>query len=247
MIHRNLIAGAALLLIGLVASTARSDEPKPGEQVARETTVKTEGGEVTIRYWLYLPAEYRSTDKYPFVLFLHGAGERGTDMELVKVWGPPRLVKEGKDFPFILVSPQCPLGEWWNIEALDQLVQKLRSELPIDTRRCYVTGLSMGGFGTWRLLARNPDLFAAAVPICGGGDEKDAAKLVDIPIWAFHGDQDTAVPLEASQKMVNAIKEAGGTKVKLTVYEGVGHNSWSPTYNNPEVYEWLLGHVKSAE
>lgn len=238
---------AALLLVGMTVSVSRADDPKPGEQVAQQTTVTTSNGEITVRYWLYLPEDYSADTKYPFVLFLHGAGERGTDMELVKVWGPPLQVKEGKDFPFILVSPQCPADQYWDIEALDQLVQRLSSDLPIDPRRRYVTGLSMGGFGTWRLLARNPQLFAAAVPVCGGGDVVDAGKLVEIPIWAFHGDQDQAVLLEESQKMVDAVKKAGGTKVKLTVYEGVGHNSWSPTYDNPEVYEWLLSHQKSAE
>jgi predicted peptidase len=179
------------------------------------------------------------------VLFLHGAGERGSDLELVKKWGPPRQVAEGKELPFLLISPQCPENEPWNVGALEKLVESVAAEFPVDSGRIYVTGLSMGGYGTWHLLARRPDLFAAGVPICGGGNPADAESLKEIPIWAFHGDQDAAVPLSKSQEMVTAIQKAGGKQVQLTVYPGVGHNSWSPTYDNPDVYQWLLGQKRA--
>jgi predicted peptidase len=238
---------AAITVTGSDApeGSSESGSAEPGKQVARETTVMTEKGEVTVRYWLYMPKETKSDVAQPLVLFLHGAGERGTDMELVKKWGPPLQAEEGKELPFVVISPQCPEGENWNIEAMGKLVDHVATELPINKQRIYATGLSMGGYGTWMLLAARPELFAAGVPICGGGDPKSADTLARIPIWAFHGDQDTAVPLIRSQEMVDAIEKAGGTRVKLTIYPGVGHNSWSPTYDNPEVYQWLLSQQRS--
>jgi predicted peptidase len=126
-------------------------------------------------------------------------------------------------------------------------VDQLAEQLPVDRHRLYVTGLSMGGYGTWGLLAARPELFAAGVPICGGGETEQAAVLTEIPIWAFHGDQDAAVPLQRSQEMADAIQQAGGKQIRLTVYPGVGHNSWSPTYDNPEVYQWLLAQRRPSK
>jgi predicted peptidase len=218
----------------------RSEDAQPGKQVAQQYSYQTaNNSQVTIRFWLYLPEDYKESQKFPLVLFLHGAGERGEDLEAVKKWGPPKLVAEGKHFPFILVSPQCPARQWWDVDALAKLIDHLSKSYQVDTQRIYVTGLSMGGFGTWAILAKYPQLFAAAVPICGGGDPKTAETIKDIPIWAFHGDQDNVVPLRRTQEMIEAIEKAGG-KPRLTVYPGVGHNSWSPTYANEEVYQWML-------
>jgi predicted peptidase len=174
------------------------------------------------------------------MLFLHGAGERGDNLELVKVWGPSKLVLAKPDFPFVLVSPQCPAGERWNVDHLDQLLDYAITQYNVDPERVYVTGLSMGGQGTWALVAKSPHKIAAAIPICGGGDPATAAALIDVPIWAFHGDADEVVNIEQSRRMMSAILAKGGKKFHMTTYAGVGHNSWSPTYANPQIYEWLL-------
>lgn len=227
-----------------------AESPAPGKQVAQELEVKIEGNEPEqLGYWLYLPTDYKADgEKKPLLLFLHGAGERGTDLNKVKVHGPPKLVPT-KELPFIIVSPQCSTGVWWNasekLAALTQLLTKIETEYNVDPTRIYCTGLSMGGFGTWSLVAQHPHKFAAAMPICGGGDPMQAAALTSTPIWAFHGDKDGAVPLKRSEEMVAAVKEAGGD-VKLTIYPGVGHDSWTETYNNPEVYTWLLSHQLKA-
>ncbi len=191
----------------------------------------------------YLPADFGADrDRHwPLLLFLHGAGERGADIAKVKMHGPPKLIEAGRDFPFVIISPQCPEGEWWNIVALAGLIERLCAELPIDQERIYLSGLSMGGFATWAMAIQHPDRYAAILPVCGGGDPHRARVLRDVPVWAFHGDADRVVVIERSREMVEAIKAAGGSP-RFTVYEGVGHDAWSATYENPAVYEWLLSH-----
>ena len=200
---------------------------------------------VTIEYLLYLPADYDKSDaKWPLILFLHGAGERGDDLRQVEVHGPPKIVKQ-KDMPFIIVSPQCPKGSWWpkQNEVLINLLDDIVSRYNVDESRIYLTGLSMGGYGSWSLGCDHPERFAAIAPICGGGEPFFARKLKNTPVWAFHGAKDNVVGLKKSEEMVNAIKKAGGD-VKLTVYPQAGHDSWTETYNNPELYEWFLKHSK---
>ncbi len=200
---------------------------------------------VTTKYLLYLPDQYRASKaKWPLMLFLHGAGERGDDLSKVAVHGPPKLVStEGRAFPFVLVSPLCPANDWWSgalqIAALGKLLDDVVSRYRIDRTRIYVTGLSMGGYGTWSLAQQFPKRFAAIVPICGGGDPAKAASIAQVPTWVFHGAQDKVVPLKRSQEMVRALKRAGG-KPKFTVYPEAGHDSWSAAYSNPALYEWLL-------
>lgn len=205
--------------------------------------------EASLSYLLALPEDYEknSETEYPLVLFLHGMGERGNDLELVKVHGPAKLAEE-KSFPFILVSPQCPLEfrySTWEIylDDLVALIDDVAEKYRVDQKRMYVTGLSMGGFGTWELAKRYPDRFAAAAPICGGGSVKGIERLKNVAVWAFHGAKDDVVPLEESEKMVNALREVGGN-AKLTVYPEAYHDSWTDTYNNPEFYSWLLSHRK---
>lgn len=245
MSHQAIRLLSVAVLLGS-ACVASADEPAPGKQVAQSIPVKLTSGnavaEGSLHYWLFLPENYSKDKKFPLMLFLHGAGERGdNNLPLVKVHGPPKLVESTrKDFPFIVVSPQCPKGSWWNTEHLFKLLDEVEAKYSVAKDQVYVTGLSMGGYGTWKLIAEQPKRFAAAIPICGGGDPKTADQLVDLPIWVFHGDKDGAVKLEQSEKMVHAIKEAGGKLVKLTVYPGVGHDSWTETYNNQEVYDWLL-------
>lgn len=200
---------------------------------------------VTFDYLLYLPQNYQKKDSWPLMLFLHGAGERGDDLELVKLHGPPKMVETGKDFPFILVSPQCEPKRWWQPIELTALLDEIVAKYKVDQDRVYVTGLSMGGFGTWTLAAYTPNRFAAIVPICGGGEPYRTRQYPHLPVWAFHGDKDTVVPAQRSRNMVEALGKHGGN-AKLTIYPQAGHDSWTETYNNPELYKWLLEHKRAT-
>jgi len=207
----------------------------------------------TIRadYLLYLPEGYgEGEESWPLILFLHGAGERGDDVRKVTMHGPPKLVStEGRRLPFVIVSPQCPEDAWWTdelqIDTLSGLLDEVVARYRIDEDRIYVTGLSMGGFGTWRLAAAYPDRFAAIAPVCGGGNPNDAARISHLPVWVFHGAKDTVVLVKDSEQMVEALKAAGG-EVKFTVYPEAEHDSWTATYGNPELYAWFLGHRRGG-
>ncbi|HEX5444020.1 MAG TPA: prolyl oligopeptidase family serine peptidase, partial [Pirellulales bacterium] len=185
--------------------------------------------------------------KWPLILFLHGSGESGDDLNKVKIHGPPKIVETKHDFPFIVVSPQSS-RRGWNVDALKGLLDEVLADYRVDRNRVYLTGLSMGGFGTWSLAAAYPDTFAAIAPICGGGNPSEAKRLKDLPIWVFHGAKDPAVPLQRSQDMVDALKAAGADEknLKFTVYPDAGHDSWTETYNNPELYKWLLSHQRGG-
>jgi predicted peptidase len=204
-----------------------------------------------LQYLLYLPEAYvDSTNTWPLLLFLHGAGERGNDLNKVKVHGPPKLVGQGSNhFPFVIASPQCPAEDWWTsdlqVATLDALLDDIVDSYRIDEDRVYVTGLSMGGFGTWHLACEYPERFAAIAPVCGGGEPGLAPRIAHLPVWAFHGGKDTVVPPEQSQAMVAALKDAGGEPT-LTIYPEAGHDSWTATYANPALYEWLLAHNRMA-
>jgi predicted peptidase len=192
-----------------------------------------------IDYLLFLPQGYeQSKQRWPLMMFLHGSGESGTNLAKVKTHGPPKVVESKPDFPFILVSPQSA-GRGWNSDTLNALLDDVIRKYRVDKSRVYLTGLSMGGYGTWSLAAAHPEKFAAIVPICGGGNPADAKKLVGLPIWVFHGAKDPTVPVQRSREMVEAIKAAGGN-VKLTEYPEAGHDCWTETYDNPELYTWLL-------
>ena len=211
-------------------------QPSPGQQSAGTLD---RPAQVKLDYLLYLPSGYDSEPSWPLLLFLHGAGERGDDLELVKKHGPPKRIAQGKEFPFIVVSPQCPAGRWWQPQELVVLLDEIAENYRVDQDRIYVTGLSMGGFGTWALAAYSPDRLAAIVPICGGGERYWARMFAHVPAWVFHGAKDPAVPLERSETMVESVKKQGG-EAKLTVYPEAGHDSWTETYDNPELYQWLL-------
>ena len=221
-------------------------DPAPGKQVAQSVEVKTESGEAkTIHYWLFLPQNYDAKTKAPLLLFLHGAGERGDQLDFVKKHGPPKIVESKPEFPCITVSPQCAAGSRWTPKELTQLLDAVQKQHAVDESRVYLTGLSMGGFGTWSLAAAAPERFAAIVPICGGGNPETAEKFKDIPCWVFHGAKDTAVKQDQSDRMVEALKKAGGAP-KYTIYPEAGHDSWTETYNNPELYHWLLAQKKTS-
>ena len=198
--------------------------------------------EGSLKYLLYVPDAYnRTPTKWPLVLFLHGAGERGDDLELVKKHGPPKLIAQGREFPAIIVSPQCPKETWWpdHVAALEALLDEIVARYRVDEDRIYVTGISMGGFGTWALAFDQPQRFAALGVICGRGDPAKAALLKHVPIWVFHGAKDQTVPLKDSQDMVEALQAAGGSP-KFTVYPDAGHDSWTRTYEDPAFWEWLF-------
>jgi predicted peptidase len=203
---------------------------------------------LSCKYLLFLPEGYgRQQKRWPLMLFLHGAGERGDDLNKVKVHGPPKIVEKQKGFPFIVVSPQCPEDDWWTkrTEVLINLLDDIVARYDVDTERIYLTGLSMGGYGSWALASEYPDRFAAVVPICGGGNRIMSIFLKDMPIWAFHGAKDGVVPVEESRDLVEAINARGGN-AKLTIYPEANHDSWTETYNNQEVYDWLLEHRRAS-
>lgn len=196
-------------------------------------------------YLLFLPEGYETQEKWPMIMFLHGASERGSNLDDVKRNGVARVVEEKPNFPFIVVSPQCPRNEYWTLPQLSALLDRARASYHVDLDRVYLTGLSMGGYGTWHLAAAQPQRFAAIAPICGGGNPNEACNLKNLPVWAFHGAKDRIVPISESEKMVTALKACGGN-VKFTVYPEAGHDSWTQTYNNPELYDWFLQHRRQS-
>lgn len=223
-----------------VAEPQRQPAPAIGRVHTFERTV-------SLRYLIYLPTGYDDSEaRWPVVLFLHGAGERGDDINRVKIHGPPKRIEQGASFPFILVAPQCPADRWWSVDALDGLLDQIVKDHRVDEDRIYVTGLSMGGFGTWELAMTFPDRFAAIAPVCGGGNDVPIriARLKKLPIWVFHGAKDQVVPLSQSQKMVDALKAVDGN-VRFTIYPDAGHDAWSETYDNPEFYDWLMSQRRS--
>lgn len=235
-------------MCSLVAATFLSpspslfaEEPAPGKQVEQKFDL---GDDKSIEYLLYLPEDYDPAKPHAFMLFLHGRGESNGPLSLVKKWGPPRMADAGQKMQFIIASPQCPRSTFWSQAGeqakLVELLAHLEKTYAIDPTRMYLTGLSMGGYGSWTLAASHPDKFAAVVPICGRGNAADAEKLKDVPIWAWHGLADSVVKPAGTEAIVNAIREAGGDKVIYTSLEGIGHNSWSAAYATPQIYSWML-------
>ncbi|MCK5175736.1 MAG: prolyl oligopeptidase family serine peptidase [Planctomycetes bacterium] len=253
-----LLAAVVVVLAGCQIAAASPNASKPdnpksktGQQAQsfKKTITKT----IASKYLHFLPEAYGKSDKegdekWPLMMFLHGAGERGNNLELLKKLGPPKIVETDKDFPFIVVSPQCPKESWWPAEEelLINLLDSIIEKYDVDPDRVYLTGLSMGGYGTWHLGCAYPDRFAAIVPICGGGSKILACKLKYVPVWAFHGAKDSTVPLRESQDMVDRLKKCGGD-VKLTIYPEAGHDSWTETYDNPQLYKWLLSYRKEKK
>ena len=200
-----------------------------------------------LKYLLYEPADAADSEagkRWPLVVFLHGGGEGGDDLETVKKHGLPKLIEAGQDFPFFVVSPQNPSKtQFWDDQQLIRLVDEIASSHPIDPSRIYLTGLSRGAFGAWRLAIQNPDRFAALVPISGGGPLPYVKRIKDLPVWVFHGEKDTVIPVNESRRLVEELKNSG-SNVKFTTYPDASHDAWTETYENPDLYEWMLQQKK---
>lgn len=249
--HRNLARGllVAVVLGALVATTAAA--PAAATQDAKtgflKKTFKNKDGSES-PYVVFVPASYDGTKDYPVILFLHGAGEtKGGSKQPVEVGIGPAIKKREKDFPFICVIPQSE-KRTWRADSDDgqramAILDTVMKDYKCDSNRQYLTGLSMGGFGTWSNAAAYPDRWAAIVPICGGGNVADAPKIKHIPCWCFHGDKDTAVKVDLSRTMIDALKKAGGMP-KYTEYPGVAHNSWDMAYAEKDLFPWLLEQKK---
>lgn len=195
-----------------------------------------------LRYRLFTPTQLEQTDAdFPLVVFLHGAGERGDDNRRQLRHGVADFIdaKNQQQRPCYVLAPQCPRRVYWDTDQLLALIESIRDRHRVDTDRIYVTGLSMGGFATWHMLATRPELFAAAVPICGGGQPQDAAKFAHVPLWAFHGDADRTVPVDQSRQMILAVEEAGG-RPKYSEYPGGNHNAWTRTYADAKMHAWMF-------
>jgi len=253
----------------LLLSTSMELGADAGPYVEKKVTITSDkGSEETYSYRLLPVEKPEAGKKYPLVLFLHGAGERGSDNVNQLQYFPRHIAKPDlrAKFPAYVVAVQCSEGKQWvqvpwgdkkstpmaekpgeqMRQAIAALLKTVKEE-PIDTRRIYVTGLSMGGYGAWEIASRHPEWFAAAAPICGGGDERQAAKLAGVAIWAFHGAKDGAVPVERTRQMVEAIKAAGG-KPKYTEDPNGGHNVWDPAYQDPEgLLPWLFSQMREKE
>ena len=248
-----------VLLFGslLVAACSKDHEPAPSqtdeegnpstEQPADLFTPRTTGittqtvsGDIgnVKDYLLYIPDTYNEakTYKWPLVIFLHGIGEIGTDVNVLKYTGLPKVVK-GKQF--VMLAPQCT-SSWWNTNVLQKFLDQVIKKYHVDSSRIYLTGLSMGGYGAWDWSEHYPQQFAAVVPICGGGTVSLACSLKDVPVWAFHNADDPTVNVQNSRDMVNAIKACGGKLIKYTENATGGHNAWTKAYADSTLYEWML-------
>lgn len=215
----------------------------------KSMSFKCNNGDFTFGYYLYCPQNCNE-EKLPLIVFLHGAGERGngtTELEKVNVHGLPKYLNEGKEYPAIILAPQCPQGIVWSnlIFSLKELIDNIIESYNVDTDRVSITGISMGGFGTWEMGISYPELFSAIAPVCGGGMSWRCENLKNTPVWAFHGDVDDVVPLKNSVEMVDAVNKVGGN-AKLTIFHNVGHNSWEETYTSTNVVDWLISKSKSV-
>lgn len=255
------------LLMTLASLLAADPAPEDVIQAYEDRTIVYSGGpyaDETFHYRLLKPAKIEPGKKYPLVLFMHGAGERGNDnikqLTYLPTWLAEPALREKYDC-FVLV-PQCRAKRWWTIPralrkdkdanpldpatadvgVAEAILKKTLADEPIDQQRIYLTGISMGGYGSWALAAHHPKLFAAVAPVCGGGNVANAEQLKDIPLWVFHGGADGVVPPDQSRQMIEAIKKAGGSP-RYTEFDGVGHDSWTPAYRETDVLKWMFEQV----
>jgi len=202
---------------------------------------------IPINYLLYLPENYATdtTHKWPLIIFLHGSGESGSDIEKVKTHGPPKMIAAGRQFPCIVMSPQAgPSMNGWEPELVIKLIRYIKNKYRVDKERVYLTGLSMGGYGTWNIAMKYPTEFAAIVPICGGGDMDNIGQLRNMPVWCFHGAKDEVVKPKESIRLIDTLKKFN-PNTKLTIYPEAGHDSWTEAYNNDSLFNWLFAQKRS--
>jgi len=230
-----MVRTSALLLAA--SSLALADNQTP-QSYSGDFVIK-----VSYHYLLSQPEGYEADakKKWPLVIFLHGSGERGNDLEKIKRHGPPKLIAAGQKFPALIASLQCGPDYLWNPHGVKAVTDHLIKTERIDTSRIYLTGLSLGGFGTWETALEYPDTYAAIAPICGGAGVRwiMTERIQHLPCWIFHGEKDGVVPPEFSIRMHDALQKISAP-VKLTIYPGVGHDSWTPTYANPDFWAWLF-------
>ena len=227
---------AATLAFCTASLALAAPAPVKSPQQAQSTAIKGK-----INYLTFLPKFYSNKgDKVPLIVFLHGSGERASDLNKVKAWGPPAIVEKDPNFPFMVVSPQVPDGQWWDAYQLKSMLDDVLKRYNVDRKRVYLTGISMGGYGAWDFASRYPDYFAAVAPICGGGIPRLTRSMKDIPVWAFHGLKDDAVPEQESARMVEALKAYGGN-VEYTVLPETGHiEAWVHAYGEAGLFDWFL-------
>jgi predicted peptidase len=257
---RAWIAGLVVAAALAAAAEVRAAEETDPAAAVFEARVYRDATGGQLAYRLMKPADYDAGKKYPLVVFLHGSGERGADNAAQLKNGVKEFLGSAEaraKYPCFALVPQCPPDDSWSAPTFPEsglngasrrvleVIQALQKEFSIDAERLYVGGLSMGGFGTWDLISRYPEFFAAAFPICGGGVPARAPLVKDIPVWVFQGGADPAVPPKMSQEMVAAIQKAGG-KPKYTEYPGVGHNSWTNAFKEPELLAWLFAQKRGA-
>lgn len=218
--------------------------PEPGQHAA--TFQGRVVRDVSARYLLYLPKGYDRSraERWPLLLFLHGAGERGDDISRIKVNGPPKFLSTSENFPFVVVSPQAGVDSIWSNLAMDALIDDVVSRYRLDPDRIYLTGLSMGGYGVWQLAMEFPHRFAAIAPVSAGGVPSGACALKHLPVWAFHGAKDDIVPLDRAKQIIDRIRACPGQTgdAKLTVYPEATHDAWTRAYSDSTLYTWLLDH-----
>ena len=199
-------------------------------------------------FWLYLPDDSILKNQPPVMIFLHGRSLSGSDLNLVKKYGVIHEIEKGTTFPAIVIAPQVPKGKSWEPEKIKHVLEYVQSQYTTDSNRVYVTGMSLGGYGTLHFAGQYPELVTAAVALCGGGNINDGCDLAGVPLWIQHGNRDEAVPISESEKIVKAIKECnGGTNLKYTVVDGADHGDLERAFRSSEIYDWMFQYSKAIE
>lgn len=245
--RRLLTLHVAIAILSFSAIGRAADEQPVERKGVGHVTVVTSA---RLPYLAIVPAAFRSQARWPLILFLHGSDQRGTDLNLLKLNGPPKHALNTPGFPFVVVAPQLPLGKTWNGDAVAGFVKRVISRFHIDSSRIYLTGLSTGGYGVWSAALQHPERFAAVAPVSGGGSTEipkhaegaQLAALQSLGVWAFHGGSDSTVDPSESQRMIGELQRIGVSDVRLTIFPGAPHDIWNQVYDDPAIYDWFLAH-----